>query len=645
MKKALSIFFLLLSLLAFKNIAYAETPLDACWNFNKAGDYKRAIEAGKLAVKKDPYNSDAYYCLGKAYFNIGELKSAYENMKKAESLTNNKKDLMYIYNQIGLILDKMGYSNDALLYHSRSLSLAKDLGNTDMQATLLNNIANVYYNKGELDKALSYYEESLSLRTNEKDKAVTYNNIANTYDKKGDYQKAVEYLQKAIEIDEKYGDYHGASIDKLNLGNTYRKMKDYENAEKYLSEGLEGVKKVGDKYWEAVGYWYFGNLYRDKGDKKTAKEYYTRAYNLYKSIGAEGYAQGVLADIQALERKRITVYGGVEIGSKGVKAQAYKIALKGDEFYDLNEILRESINTTIISGVKESGKFSKEGIEETAQAVKTFVDKLKEKGVPAENIFIIASSAIASVENKDELANRVKELTGYNLEFLTVKDEVLFAIAGSIPPKYFYNSILVDIGSGNTKIGYLEKVGNSTNVKNFEIPYGTVSLTEKANKGNDFQNELTNILNNEVVPVLKSESQKNPAYVNRKNVFLVGGIVWAITTLQKPSQIEDAYVKLTLADIKTFTQSLRQNPDKVLNPDLSKLKPELREKAKKQIDKVKDVFTVENLYSGSMLLETIGKTWGFDKKTLIFPRYGNWLVGYVVLRGYFEETAPANSGK
>ncbi|MBX0311089.1 MAG: tetratricopeptide repeat protein, partial [Sulfurihydrogenibium sp.] len=227
MKKALSIFFLLLSLLAFKNIAYAETPIDACWNFNKAGDYKRAIEAGKLAVKKDPNSVGAYYCLGNAYYNVGELKLAYENMKKAESLTNNKKDLMYIYNQIGLILEKMGYLDDALLYYSRSLSLAKDLGNTAAQANLLNNIAGIYKNKGELDKALSYYEESLSLKTNEKDKAPTYNNIAIIYYKKGDYQKAIEYYQKAIEIDEKYGDYHDASKWKLNLGDTYRKMKDY----------------------------------------------------------------------------------------------------------------------------------------------------------------------------------------------------------------------------------------------------------------------------------------------------------------------------------------------------------------------------------------------------------------------------------
>jgi len=301
MKKALSIFLLLLSLLVFKNIAYAQQEIYACSNFIDAGDYQRAINSGKLAVKKYPENLYAYFCLGKAYFNVGELKSAYDNMKKAERLTNNKKVLMYIYNNIGGILDKMGNLDDSFLYYNRSLSLAKDLGNTDMQAALLNNIAGIYDDKEELDKALSYYEESLNLEKNEKDKAPTYNNIALIYGKKYDYQKAVEYYQKAIEIAERYGDYHRGSIFKSNLGNTYRKMKDYENAEKYLSEGLEGIKKVGDKYWEATGYECFGDLYGDKGDKKSAKEYYTRAYNLFTSIGAVKDAKDVLAEIKKLE--------------------------------------------------------------------------------------------------------------------------------------------------------------------------------------------------------------------------------------------------------------------------------------------------------------------------------------------------------
>ncbi|MFZ8862714.1 MAG: tetratricopeptide repeat protein [Thermocrinis sp.] len=534
MKRAISLLFIILSLFAFKNFAFAQPEVDACYNFHKAGDYRRAIEAGKRAIQKYPNSAYAHYCLGESYRMVGEFKLALEHLKKAESLTSNKGDLMYIYNQIGLTYFAMGYLDDALFYFSRSLSMARDLGNRIIQASALNNIAMIYDKKGELDKALGFYEESLRSQIGEKEKAATYNNIAVIYDKKGDYQKAVEYFQKAVEISERYGYYHGASMRKINLGNTYRKMKDYEKAEKYLSEGLEGVKKVGDKYWEAVGYYVLGWLYEDKGDKKTAKDYLTRAYNLFKSIGAEGKAEEVLSYIQKPEKQRVAVYGGVEIGSKGVKAQAYRIGLKGDEFYDLQEVFRESINTTIIAGVKETGAFSKDGIEETAQAVKTLIEKLKEKGVPGDNIFVVASSAISSVKNRDELAKRVEELTGYKLEFLTVKDEVLFGIAGAVPPKYFYNSIFVDVGSGNTKIGYLEKVGGSINVRSFEIPYGTVSLTERASKGKDFRTELGEVLSKEVEPVLKREAQNNPAYLNRQNVFLVGGIVWAITTLQKP---------------------------------------------------------------------------------------------------------------
>jgi len=232
MKKAFSLLFIILSLLAFKNFAFAQPEVDACYNFYKAGDYKRSIEAGRVAVEKYPNNIDAHFCVGRSYRMVGEFMLALAHMKKAESLTSDKKDLMYIYNQIGLIYDSMGYLDDALLYYSRSLSLARDLGNKSMQASVLNNIGVIYERKGKLDKALDFYEESLRLETDEKEKATTYNNIALIYGNKGDYQKAVEYFQKAIEIEERYGDYHRASMGKLNLGDTYREMKDYEKAEK-----------------------------------------------------------------------------------------------------------------------------------------------------------------------------------------------------------------------------------------------------------------------------------------------------------------------------------------------------------------------------------------------------------------------------
>ncbi len=304
MKKAFSLLFIILSLLTFKNFAFAWQEVEACYNFLDADDYRRAIESGKRAVKKYPNNIDAHLCLGVSYYAIGEFRLALVHMKKAESLTSDKENLMYIYSWIGSIYDGMDYLDDALLYYSRSLSLTRDLGDKSVQASVLYNIALIYDDKGELDKALGCYEESLRLETDEKEKATTYNNIAVIYDKKGDYQEAVEYFQKAVEISERYEDYHRVSQTKLNLGETYRKMKDYEKAEKYLSEGLEGVKKFGDKYWEAFGYYFLGWLYKDKGDKKTAKDYLTRAYNLFKSIGAEGDAKEVLSEIQKLEEKK-----------------------------------------------------------------------------------------------------------------------------------------------------------------------------------------------------------------------------------------------------------------------------------------------------------------------------------------------------
>jgi|GEM_PF-5377285 len=192
------------------------------------------------------------------------------------------------------------YNKLRVLYYKRRLRLARDSGNTKEWAALLRNIARIYDDEGELDKALSYYEKSLNLTTNEKEKAATYNIIALIYNKKHDYQKAVEYFHKAIETSERYGDYRDASISKLNLGETCRKMKDYENAEKYLSEGIEGAKEVGDKYLEARGYEYLAWCYIAKGDKKMAKENFERAYNLYESIGAEKDARDTLIGMRFL---------------------------------------------------------------------------------------------------------------------------------------------------------------------------------------------------------------------------------------------------------------------------------------------------------------------------------------------------------
>ncbi|MBA2124550.1 hypothetical protein B9J78_06440 [bacterium Unc6] len=57
------------------------------------------------------------------------------------------------------------------------------------------------------------------------------------YKKAGDYQKAISYLKKAIEIAERYGNYHGLAQYLLNLGDTYRRTKDFIRTEQKNIEG------------------------------------------------------------------------------------------------------------------------------------------------------------------------------------------------------------------------------------------------------------------------------------------------------------------------------------------------------------------------------------------------------------------------
>jgi tetratricopeptide (TPR) repeat protein len=61
---------------------------------------------------------------------------------------------------------------------------------------------------------------------------------------KKDYNRAIEYFKKALEISERYGDYHGNGKRMLNLGSSYIIIKDFEKAYFTFLRGLKGFKRL-----------------------------------------------------------------------------------------------------------------------------------------------------------------------------------------------------------------------------------------------------------------------------------------------------------------------------------------------------------------------------------------------------------------
>ena len=66
----------------------------------------------------------------------------------------------------------------------------------------------MYYNKGDLDKALDSYERSLAIAEEIGDKSGigrSLGNIGNVYAVKGDYEKAEKYLEKSLSMQKEIG--------------------------------------------------------------------------------------------------------------------------------------------------------------------------------------------------------------------------------------------------------------------------------------------------------------------------------------------------------------------------------------------------------------------------------------------------------
>lgn len=636
------LFLVTLFVLSWAAIAGADPNIDACYNLIKAGDYPRAIESGKKAIQTAPRLADSYYCLGDAYRRSGEIKLALHEMQKAEQLTSDKASLMYIYNQLGIILSKTGDQEQALQQYNRYLSLARELGRKDDEASAMSNIALIYKARGQYDLALQNHEDSLKLRSDENENATTYNNIAMLYSDKGDYDKAIDYLMKSVAIHEKTGDYHSLAMTTLNLGDTYRLIKSYDKAGDSLFDGLAKIRKVKDAYWEGVAHQYISWLYSDMGNIPLARTWMKAALDIFTRVGAQDDAQAAKVGLEGLMQPR--PYAGIEIGAKGVKSSVLVMTPQPDNTYNVNEPYRRSINTTIFAGVKEKGVFEAQAIEETAKAVKELYDIVTttHKVAPG-NVFVVGSSAVAKAGNRDKLVAKVRELTGQTMHFITKEEEVLYNVVGSIPADKTAKALSIDIGSGNTKIGYLDRSGGKNQTVATEIALGTVSLTDLAIKAGDDPKALSNAADKaikaELVPRIKQDMQKHPGYRNRRPVYLAGGIAWAITTFVKPGNADD-FPKITQLDVDKFIAGIKKTPDTYLNPSLAHVSnAETRQWAEKQVQSVKDVFTPENMLTGAKLLKSVMAE--MKIKEAYFARWGSWLAGKVYLQAYEAEEQAA----
>ena len=209
-----------------------------------------------------------------------------------EQITSYKTEAQTFY-------DNGDYDN-ALPYYEKALELQLQTYGEESEEVVgsYNSIGDVYYYKNEHDAARRYYDKALAiclraLGENHPATAESYNNIGTLYYAQNEYDTALEYYEKALTIELRVlGEIHPDVARRYgNIAYTYYTKGDYDTALDYYEKALAiRLEVLGESHPDTVtSYNNIGSVYGDKGDYDTALGYHEKALAISLEVLGESH--------------------------------------------------------------------------------------------------------------------------------------------------------------------------------------------------------------------------------------------------------------------------------------------------------------------------------------------------------------------
>ena len=172
------------------------------------------------------------------------------------------------------------------------------------------------------------------------------------------------------------------------------------------------------------------------------------------------------------------VYAVIDVGSNSVRLM----------YSDGTNTLGKWIKITrLAEGLVKTGIINETALERTASAVSFFVDKARSDLI--KDIFIFATAGVRQAKNSACFINKVKELTGINVDVISGEEEAKIGAIGALENR---DGAIIDIGGASTEISILN---SGKIVYNKSIDIGAVRLTERFGQ---YFNEVREFVKEEV---------------------------------------------------------------------------------------------------------------------------------------------------
>lgn len=212
-------------------------------------------------------------------------------------------------NNIGYLYNSKGNIDKAVDYYNKTLKIQQEIGDKPGMAGTYINTGYIYLNQGLIERALDCYYKSLRLEEemqNLRGIATALNGIGYISYKQGETDKAFENYTKSLDIRKKLNDEYGIATCLNNIGLIFKDNGEWYKALEYYRQCLDLEEKLGDKSGVAITKGNIGLIYKSLGQLDKALKYYNQSLEIRKVSGDKlGIAHSLynIADIMQLQGK------------------------------------------------------------------------------------------------------------------------------------------------------------------------------------------------------------------------------------------------------------------------------------------------------------------------------------------------------